>query len=397
MIPRLRSAAFSLTCGGAFLSALWAAGRSDGAPPVEAAAPPPVVIPFDFQSQFDEGHYGRIVGDLLWKKLRSQGGCIVPESMDDVRTVCESLSVAPNPQTPLAEMRTLVREQFAADLAVWGSVERVAGTQLDQYDVTILVVDFRPDPPVVLHEETGRTQAVSEIPHVFVKHALAVLDEQSVPAAVAATPEELDLAWQRAEPLFACDFEQGEDRPAGWGPLTDAVQWLRDAPPGEGQGGWLRFAVDQAAAETTGILYYSDEFPVEEGALYRLQCRWRSDGPTVKIFVKCYDELPTRFRQRGRQTADREHREVYRSQQNLRGPLSTWNVHTQDFTPTHTEYEPRWGRIMLYAYYPAGQVDWDDVVVKQLLPAPTGDENDPPRRSSESDVPASELDQPGQE
>ena len=28
-----------------------------------------VVIPFDFQSKFDDGRYGRMVGDMIWKKL----------------------------------------------------------------------------------------------------------------------------------------------------------------------------------------------------------------------------------------------------------------------------------------------------------------------------------------
>ena len=38
-------------------------------------------------------------------------------------------------------------------------------------------------------------------------------------------------------------------------------------------------------------MYYSDSFPVEAGAKYRFQCRWRSDGPAAKVFVKCYDEI----------------------------------------------------------------------------------------------------------
>jgi len=28
-----------------------------------------VVIPFDFQSQFDNGRYGQMVGEMIWKKL----------------------------------------------------------------------------------------------------------------------------------------------------------------------------------------------------------------------------------------------------------------------------------------------------------------------------------------
>jgi hypothetical protein len=60
---------------------------------------------------------------------------------------------------------------------------------------------------------------------------------------------------------------------------------------------------------------------------------------------------------------------VYRSQQNLAGPADTWNVHTEDFTPQHPQYRPRWGRVMLYGYSPAGTVEREDVVIKQSAPA----------------------------
>ncbi len=63
-------------------------------------------------------------------------------------------------------------------------------------------------------------------------------------------------------------------------------------------------------------------------------------------------------------------REVYRSQQNLKGANNTWHIHTEDFTPQHTKYSPKWGRVMLYAYHGGGQVDFDDVVLKQIAPPP---------------------------
>ena len=104
-----------------------------------------------------------------------------------------------------------------------------------------------------------------------------------------------------------------------------------------------------------------------------------SDGPTPKVFVKCYDADET-----GRR------REVYPSQQNLKrnpktlgtpkytAPIfaerksgqspNTWNTQTEDFTPQHTKYSPKWGRVMLYAYLGPGAVEFDDVVVKQIVP-----------------------------
>ena len=89
----------------------------------------------------------------------------------------------------------------------------------------------------------------------------------------------------------------------------------------------------------------SDFFPVEEGATYRFQCRWQTTGSAVKVFIKCYDELSTEFRNRpGGDAASNEKREVYRSQQNLSGRHSgVWNVQTEDFTPQHTQFTPRGG------------------------------------------------------
>jgi len=83
------------------------------------AAEKKTVIPFDFESRFDEGRYGAIVGDMLWKKLSRDAQFVVPESMHDVRAVCEQLKFHPGPATSLAEMKKVVREEFEADIAVW--------------------------------------------------------------------------------------------------------------------------------------------------------------------------------------------------------------------------------------------------------------------------------------
>jgi hypothetical protein len=171
--------------------------------------------------------------------------------------------------------------------------------------------------------------------------------------------------------------------------------------------------------DTTGVAYYSEYFPVQQGAKYRFQCRWRSDAPEVKVFVKCYDRIERgkgeggrgkaegrRGKGEGRQptTASRaaatayvagfgEVREVYRSQQNLKGPKSTWNTHTEDFTPTHSEYTPRFGRVMLYAYVGAGVVEFDDVVLKQIVPASPGGEHQEPRHSLGTKVTVEEMEE----
>jgi hypothetical protein len=46
---------------------------------------------------------------------------------------------------------------------------------------------------------------------------------------------------------------------------------------------------------------------------------------------------------------------------------------------------------MLYAYWPAGAVDWDDVVVKLIKPAPTNQEPKVRRPSLETKVLTKEV------
>ena len=148
----------------------------------------------------------------------------------------------------------------------------------------------------------------------------------------------------------------------------------------------IRFSFPEDVAGTTGVLYYSDFFPVEEGATYRFQCRWRTTGSAAKVFIKCYDEMPSKYSKSTDGSPGVQRREVYRSQQNLKGQPGTWNVHTEDFTPKHTQYTPRWGRIMLYVYWPAGTVEWDDVVVKQVVQPPANTKSKEQRPSLETKV-----------
>ncbi|MCD4728008.1 MAG: hypothetical protein K8R46_10120, partial [Pirellulales bacterium] len=194
--------------------------------------------------------------------------------------------------------------------------------------------------------------------------------------------------WKKGPNLVAGDFEHGANGvPKGWDktagqqrePLGGQVRWTTEN--GKSGNRLIRFVLDKQVAETTGVMYYSDYFPVEEGARYRFQCRWRTDGPTVKVFVKCYDYLSEEGRRR----------EVYRSQQNLKGPKDSWNTHTEDFTPKHTKYSPRWGRVMLYAYLKPGTVEFDDAIVKRIVPASPGERLKVRRPSSQSKVTVEEM------
>jgi hypothetical protein len=340
-----------------------------GDPATKPAAPAArVVIPFDFESRFDDGQYGQAIGDMVWKKLQRQGGFVLPESMLDVREWCQRNKFLPRPDTPLEKMKTIVRKEQGGHIGIWGKVERAPGHDTDVYDLWICVADFSSEPPRMIYKNKVRTKTVSEIPHVYIKEALDCLSGRTAPVVTRPDPA-VEERWRTGRNLVQGDFEKGRAAPAGWDPLPAHVTWVLE--PGQAKNHIVRFTIPPDVAETTGVLYYSNYFPIEAGATYRFQCRWRSSGSAVKVFIKCYDEVPSKFRGKAGPSAGMERREVYRSQQNLEGKPNTWNVHAEEFTPEHAQYRPRWGRVMLYAYYPAGTVEWDDVVVKQIAPPPT--------------------------
>ncbi|MGO9465273.1 MAG: hypothetical protein ACLQVF_14110 [Isosphaeraceae bacterium] len=359
-----------------------------------AGSPQRVVIPFDFESKFDNGEYGQNMGNMFWAKLKRQGGFILPESMQEVRDWCQRNAFVPSADTPLGRMKEIVVKEQAGDIGIWGKIERVPGFEADVYDLSINIADFTVDPPRMIYQKKARTRTVSEIPHVYVKEALDRLYGRTASAAAGPDPR-LQERWEKAPNLVKGDFEKGQRAPLGWDKLPHDVTWVWDKQKNaKARNRVIRFTMDEDVAGTTGVLYYSEFFPVEEGATYRFQCRWKTTGSAAKVFVKCYDELPTEFRtSSAADPAQTEKREVYRSQQNLQGSAGVWNVQTEDFTPQHTQFTPRWGRVMLYAYWPAGIVEWDDVVVKQVAPLPAGRREKDRRPSLETKVRSREIEE----
>src|SRR5271165_6223436 len=78
------------------------------AQPPASDPPNKVVIPFDFESKFDNGEYGQTLGDMFWVKLHRQGGFVIPESMQDVRDWCQRTHMIPGPDTTMKMMREVV-------------------------------------------------------------------------------------------------------------------------------------------------------------------------------------------------------------------------------------------------------------------------------------------------
>lgn len=370
-----------------------------------AAAEEKVVIPFDFVSKWDNGTLGQQVGEMVWAKLNREKGFVVPESMTDVRDFCAGQGLKIGPDSDLAKVKQAVTGDFGAQIGVWGSVERAPGTDRDVYDLVIKCYDFSAEPPRKIYEVTARTNTAHEVPHLYVKNLMDALYERQ-PSGPAPPNEFAEQNWLNNPNLIVGgDFERGYNGvPYGWEPrggqerepLGRLVQWIDEVGASK-PGKVIRLTMDKALGDSIGVMYYSKAFPIDDGATYRLQCRWRSSGPAAKIFVKVYGDMlaPSEYRAEGEpatqpQAPSREYeprnmdqaREAYRSQQNLKGPKNTWNAHSEDFTPRHTKYDLRFGRLELYGYLGAGAVEFDDFVVKQIIPASPGEKANKARKQS---------------
>jgi|GEM_PF-6060564 hypothetical protein len=180
------------------------------------------------------------------------------------------------------------------------------------------------------------------------------------------------------------DFEVGQKTPAGWDELKEHMSWVLD-PDGKSQK-CVKFDMPEDVAATTGMLLYSQPFAVEEGATYRIRWRFKTLAPAVKLFIKGYDEFPKEVGFEG------QDREVWRSRKDPQfGPRVAKNDYTQgewteyghDFVPfvsgktdpatgrlVRSPKQPRYVKLMLYAYWPKGVVYWDDIVVKKIKDGP---------------------------
>ena len=95
--------------------------------------------------------------------------------------------------------------------------------------------------------------------------------------------------------------------------------------------------------------------------------RYHSTGPVPRLFLKGFAEKADQFGDKKDPEAVR--REYYRMQVLPREKNTAWELIEADFTPTTTkDTDPpiRWLRIDLYVYLTAGDVYFDDVVLKKV-------------------------------
>jgi hypothetical protein len=122
----------------------------------------------------------------------------------------------------------------------------------------------------------------------------------------------------------------------------------------------LAMNLSKDVAEGNGLACLSDPIAIEAHTRYRLTFRYRSDGPSLHVFVKGYTT--------GKNVAgEKAEREVYRRQVPLSGSTDgKWVTVTCDLSPKNPAFAVEHLRLDLYAYLSPGVVMFDDVQLKAV-------------------------------
>ena len=125
----------------------------------------------------------------------------------------------------------------------------------------------------------------------------------------------------------------------------------------------LAMNLSKGVAESNGLACLSDAIPIQAGMRYRLSFKYRSDGPTLHVFVKGY----TTGKDIAGQPAERED---YRRQVPPSGTTDgQWKTVVCDLTPANPNFPVEHLPVDLYAYLSPGVVMFDDVQLKSIGPA----------------------------
>ena len=179
------------------------------------------------------------------------------------------------------------------------------------------------------------------------------------------------------------DFERaapGEARrPAAWGrPDGLGVQWTDSGDAGHGKAIRMNTRISEKAmmaqwqkvgltnewnipkpanspvAETYGLSLYSDAIPVKAGQPYRITFDFKGASDGAKVWVRGYGLLQGQPRRR------------WETWVGCKGRQGAWSTCSQVFFPTKFRPEVTEMKIMLFAFYPAGDYWFDNVRIEPI-------------------------------
>ncbi|MBL7140245.1 MAG: hypothetical protein ISS74_04980 [Planctomycetes bacterium] len=346
-----------------------------GAPPPEPVAGPPqeaegatfLTLPVTSQ---EEG-LGEKVEFMLRAKAKRLGAVVYDRSSVAEALAGRTVSL----QTPPGDLARLARERFQASIAVVG---HVAGTE--PYTVTLMAVyaDDAAGAGVFRRDYRAANHHLIAVEMAKAVYDILGLPQPEDPLRMLRQDPAIEARWREAPNLVRNPgFEEpapGGRGPAHWQDIEPQMAWVAnpDGPGASASGGHknmvLKYDMDKATAASYGLDFYSDWIAIEAGATYRFACRYKTLGPTPKIFLKGYHPFPA---QNGYPA---QRRETYRRQVHPTGGKGQWHTVTADFVPESTtpDQTPTHLKVDLYAYWPKGVIYWDDVVLKKVRDAPSG-------------------------
>jgi hypothetical protein len=137
-------------------------------------------------------------------------------------------------------------------------------------------------------------------------------------------------------------------------PDTDKVVIYKQSP----KHNVLAMKLSKDVAESNGLACLSEPIDIQPDMRYRIQFKYKSDGPTLHVFVKGY----YKGKDISKSEADVE---CYRCQVPPSGKTGDeWKTVVCDINPQNISNPPKFLKIDLYAYLSPGTVQFDDVQLK---------------------------------
>jgi hypothetical protein len=122
----------------------------------------------------------------------------------------------------------------------------------------------------------------------------------------------------------------------------------------------LAMNLSKDVAESNGLACLSDAVPILQNTRYRLRFNYKSDGPSLHVFVKGY----IKKKDISGTVADLQ---SYECQVPPSGPTKgRWKTVVCDVNPQNVSGSPTFLKVDLYAYLGAGLVEFDDVQLKAV-------------------------------
>ena len=145
-------------------------------------------------------------------------------------------------------------------------------------------------------------------------------------------------------------------------PDTDKVVIFKlpDAKKGAGPHHVLAMKLSKDVAESNGLACLSAPIDITPDMRYRLQFKYKSDGPTLHVFVKGY----IKKKDISGELADLQSYECQVPPSGKTG--DQWKTVICDINPQNVSGAPKFLKIDLYAYLSPGTVMFDDVQLKMV-------------------------------